>query len=311
MKSRLPKVMHRLLGIPLIMHVIRILESAGVPMSRQVVVTGHGREILESYLSGRGFRTVCQEEQLGTGHAVACTEKLLSGVGGQILIICGDTPLFRPQTIAKFLLAHYDGKCDLSILTAEFDDPTGYGRIVRDENGKLVGITEEKDADENIKAVREVNTGTYIVRGDQVFELLEKVGCENAQGEYYLTDIVSLGLEAGLDVCAFQLASEEEALGVNSRQQLALAEGVLLGRIRDKHMAAGVTFSMPETTYIEPDVEIGKDSIIGSHCVLKGKTRIGESTMVYPFSYLDNFSCNPGSIIGPFAKETLPEPDDG
>ena len=149
MKSRLPKVMHRLLGIPLIMHVIRILESAGMQRSRQVVVTGHGREILESYLSGTGVRTVCQEEQLGTGHAVASTRNALSGEGGQILIICGDTPLFRPQTIAKFVHAHYYGKCDLSILSAEFDDPTGYGRIVRDKNGKVVAITEEKDVYDN------------------------------------------------------------------------------------------------------------------------------------------------------------------
>ncbi len=300
MKSKHPKVMHCLLGIPLLEHVTRTLEAAGIPRNHHVVVVGHGKAEVERYLSGTGVQVAYQQEQLGTGHAVSSAREHLQDFCGDLLIICGDTPLFKSDTLLAFINAHKRHACDISILSADFKDPTGYGRIIRDKGKELKGIIEEKDADEKIRSIREVNTGTYLVKGHKVFDILSKVGCGNAQGEYYLTDIVHLGLSDGLHVEAFKFADEEEALGVNSRMQLAAAEEILLDRIRRSHMSAGVTLSLPGTIYIEPDVIIGPDSFIGANTVLRGQTVIGEGAKIYPFSYLENYTCPAGARVGPF-----------
>ena len=311
MKSKHPKVMHCLLGIPLVEHVIRTLEAAGIPRKNHVVVVGHGKAEVEGYLSGTGSQVAYQEEQLGTGHAVSSARQHLQDFSGDVLIICGDTPLFKAETLRAFMKAHKSHACDISILTADFKDPTGYGRILRSKGGRLKGIIEEKDADEKIRALTEVNSGTYLVKSGKVFDILSKVGCCNAQGEYYLTDIVHLGLSDGLQVEAFKFADEEEALGVNSRMQLAAAEEILLDRIRRAHMEAGVTLSLPGTIYIESDVIIGQDSFIGANTVLRGKTVIGEGARVYPFSYLENYSCPVGARVGPFEHLVGSLKDDG
>ena len=304
MKSRRPKVMHCLLGAPLISHVIGVVEGAGIASGHQIVVAGHGRQMVEKYLAGMGVRVAYQAEQLGTGHAVLCAEKAFRGFNGQMLIICGDTPLFKPETLKAFINAHENSEGDLSILSAEFDEPAGYGRIVRDSQGRLTAVVEEKDAGPSIKKIREVNTGTYLVRASVIFHLLEQVGCNNAQGEYYLTDTVELGLKAGLNVNAFKFAGPEEALGVNSRYQLSVAEGIMLSRIRTAHMEAGVTINMPETVYIEPSVRIGADALISPPCVLKGRTEIGGGSVIGPFSYLEDFICGPGTVIEPYSRKS-------
>ncbi len=301
MKSKRPKVMHCLLGRPLLDHVMTVLEQAGISRHNQVVVAGHGRDVVEKHISSMEVTFVYQHRQLGTGHAVLCARRRFHDFDGNIMIICGDTPLFLPETIQRFIAAHVENKNDVSILSAEFQDPSGYGRIVRLPDGAVQAIIEQKDADQSVRRITEVNTGTYLARSDILFTLLERVDCNNAQGEYYLTDIVQLGIRDGLNVGAFPLAAEEEALGVNSRAQLARAEAILLDRIRLAHMEAGITLIMPETIYIEPDVVIGPDTVIWSNVLLKGKTCIGESSIIHAFSCLENFSCGPGTVVEPFS----------
>ncbi len=309
MKSRRPKVMHCLLGKPLISHVTDVLSEAGISSEMQVVVAGHGRDVLEKYLKGTEINTVVQERQLGTGHAVLCAKAAFSDFHGDILIICGDTPLFRHETLRRFIRAHAEAAGDLSILSAEFEDAAGYGRIVRDQWGNITGIVEEKDADSKIREIKEVNTGTYLVSAPAIFNLLENLNCDNAQGEYYLTDIVALGLSKGLKVRAFNLAEPEEALGVNSRYQLSMAEDIMLSRIRIAHMDAGVTVSMPDTVYIEPSVIIEPDVVIGPHVVLKGETVIGRGSFVGAFCLLNDFRCESHATLEPYS--TLGRERDG
>ncbi len=299
MKSRLPKVLHCLLGQPILGHVISLLDRLGISTDHQVVVVGHGREIVSKYLVDLNVNIVYQEQQLGTGHAVSCTRSFFSGFSGPILIICGDTPLFTKATLDRFVNAHLEARTAVSILSATFKDPTGYGRIIRGEDGHLMAIIEEKDAEPQVKKIREVNTGTYLVDSSVIFQLLEQVDSDNAQGEYYLTDVVGIALDQGFRVQAFDFAREEEAFGVNSRYQLAVAESIMLQRLRIAHMDAGVTISMPDTVYIEPTVVIESDVIICSHTVLKGRTRIGRGAVVGSHSYLDGYECPPEYILAP------------
>ncbi len=307
MKSRLPKVMHCLLGVPMLRHVMEAVKDAGIPYPRQVVVAGHGGQMVENYSAGLGVKLVYQKEQLGTGHAVLTARDIFKDQRCQILIICGDTPLFRKDTLEGFIEAHKSSDAGVSILSALFSDPTGYGRILRDENGNLLSIVEEKDASPEVRAIREVNTGTYLVRSDLIFDLLEQVDSDNAQGEYYLTDVVEIALKAGIKVHAFDLADEEEALGVNSRAQLSLAEGIMLDRIRAFHMGNGVTISMAHTVYIEPSVAIEPDVTIGPYTVLKGKTRIHGGAIIGPYSFLEDFDCASDTILAPYTIKTPDE----
>ncbi len=299
MKSSLPKVLHRLLGLPLLGHVVDLLKVVGVDSI--FVVVGHGAEKVRETFKGWPVTFVIQKEQLGTGHAVKTSETALAQRHGQVLIMCGDAPLFLPKTLENFIHSHKDSGNKLSILSARFSDPTGYGRIIRDKAGRFKKIVEEKDASPSERAISEVNTGTYLVDKDVLFEVVQKIGCDNAQGEFYLTDIVELASGSGYGVDAFSLASEEEALGVNSRSQLATAERILLSRVREKWMAEGVTFSMPETTYIEKDVKIGKDTLVGPFCILKGSTVIGEGVQIGAHSFIQDTRVPAGAKIKPYS----------
>ncbi len=299
MKSSLPKVLHRLIGQPLLAHVIDILEDAGV--NDIYVVVGHGADRVVEAFKDYSIHFVRQDRQLGTGHAVKIAEPALSHLVGEILIICGDTPLFRSETLARFVKNHNESRNGVSILSAHLSEPTGYGRIIRDSSGRFKKIVEEKDASFEEKRVSEVNTGTYLVDKDLLFELVKRIDCDNAQGEFYLTDIVELATISGHRVGAFCLASHEEALGVNSRNQLAEAERVLLSRIRDKWMAQGVTISMPDTVYLEKSVTIGKDTCIGPFSMLKGATTIGEGVEIGAHSIIQDAEIPSGSIVDPYS----------
>ena len=299
MKSCIPKVLQRLLGIPLLAHVLDLLKVVGV--DSVFVVIGHGAEQVKESFSDWPVNFVVQREQLGTGHAVAISEEALTCSCGHVLIMCGDTPLFLPSTLQKFISFHMDSGNKLSILSARFSNPTGYGRIIRNGLGRFKKIVEEKDASSAEQEITEVNSGTYIVDKEVLFELVQKIGCDNAQGEFYLTDIVELASSSGYRVDAFPLASEEEALGVNSRTQLATAERILLKRIREKWMSEGVTFSMPETTYVEKGVKIGKDTIVGPCCILKGSTVIGEGVEIGPHSFIEDTNIPAGTTVEPFS----------
>ncbi len=299
MKSSVPKVLHEVLGRPLLGHVIELLK--GLNIGRVVTVVGHGANSVKSYLSPFGAETVVQEEQLGTGHAVSCAETALSNFSGHVLIICGDTPLFFKSTMEEFIRLHIQSDNILSVLSSDFVVPFGYGRIVRDAGGRFLGICEEKDAEQHIRAITEVNTGTYLVHSDFLFSALNGLDNDNAQKEYYLTDIVEIAVSLDKKTDAFCLASEEEALGVNSRFQLSQAEGILLGRIRKALMDQGVTLQNARTIYIEPSVIIEPDVLVEPCCVLRGNTRIGAGSRIGAHSYLSHAEIAPATSVPPFS----------
>ncbi len=300
MKSEIPKVLHNLLGKPIIEYVLESLKV--LPVEKTCVVIGHGAPLLKEFLKSWSVEIVHQEEQLGTGHAVLCCKNNFQDFAGDILITCGDTPLFRKEVLKAFYKNHCDSGSVISILSCKMDDPKGYGRIKRNEAGDFYSIVEEKDADPEERKICEVNTGSYIVKTKELFELLGSVKSDNAQGEYYLTDIVSIGKEKGLKVYAFPIATQEDSFGVNSRAQLAQAEKILLSRIRESLMNEGVTFSMPETTYIEPTVIIGRDSFIGPHSILKGRTQIEKGAFLEGFCYIEDSRVYSGEVIKAFSK---------
>ncbi len=299
MKSEVPKVMHHLLGRPIIAYVLDLLKN--LDMAIRVVVIGHGGGLVRDYLAGQGVELVMQEQQLGTAHAVLCAERALKEFCGRVLIICGDTPLLREGTLASFMRAHERSGRSLSILTACLKDPGGYGRILR-SGGEIQAIVEERDASEAERSITEVNTGIYAVDSGFLFNALDGIGCENAQGEYYLTDIVGIAVSRGISVGGISLAAEDEIWGVNSRLDLARAEDVMLDRIRRAWMEVGVTFELYRSVYIEPGVILSRDVTIGPHVVLKGRTKIGEGARLGAFSYLEGVEIPPGSQVPPFSK---------
>ena len=306
MRSEIPKVMHRLLGRPLIGYVLGLLKN--LDMALKVVVIGHGSELVRDYLAGQQVELVMQEQQLGTGHAVLCARTALKEFCGKVLILCGDTPLLKEGTLASFMRAHERSGRSLSILTAYLKDPGGYGRILRSasDRAEVQGIVEERDATEAERSLTEVNTGTYAVDSEFLFDALGSIGCKNAQGEYYLTDIVGIAVSRGIPVGAISAAAEDEVWGVNSRMDLARATDIMLDRIRKSWMEAGVTFELYRSVYIEPGVMLSRDVTIGPHVVLKGGTRVGEGAELGAFSYLEGVEVPPGTRVPPFSKLIVP-----
>jgi len=302
MKSEVPKVMHHLLGKPIIGHVLDLLRNLDI--GPRVVVAGHGGDLVRDYLKKTDIKLVVQEQQLGTGHAASCAKAALGEFHGNVLIICGDTPLLKENTLASFMEDHAASGRILSLLTAHLKDPTGYGRVLRSvpEDAQIQGIVEEKDATEAQRRLTEINTGTYAVDSGFLFHALDAVGCDNVQGEYYLTDIVSIAVSEGVSAGAVSAAAEDEARGINSRTELAGAETILLDRIRKNWMEFGVSFELYKSIYIEPDVMLSRDVTIGPHVVLKGRTTVGEGAKLGAFSYLEGVQVPPGSIIPPFSR---------
>ena len=297
MKSDLPKVLHPLLGRPLLGHVVETVRGLGI--SDIVAVIGHGRTLVEEFLKEESVKAAVQEQQLGTGHAVACALPQIDPDVQSVLILCGDTPLFKASTLRALLDSHEEQGCDISVLSSRFADPTGYGRIVRDNEGRLKAIVEQKDASGDELSIKEINSGTYVVRRTVLEELLPSIKNKNAQGEYYLTDIVALGLSKRLKVEAFSLAEEQETLGVNSRYQLSQAEEILLERLRRGLMDSGVTLMMARTIYVESDVQIESDVIIEPYCMLRGRSYIGKGARIGAGSILTDVRVPPGAAIAP------------
>ncbi len=278
MKSALPKVAHRILGVPMVSYVVRAAEEAGC--ERIVVTTGHGAEAVEGLLPG--VECVRQDRQLGTGHAVMCAREVLEGATGSLLVLSGDSPLVRPATLAALVKAREESGTGLSALTARVPDPAGYGRVVRDEAGDLTAIVEDKDCSDEQREIEEINTGAYCFDAPVLFKHLDRLTTENVQGELYLTDMVGLFVAKGLGVVSMFVEDFREMLGVNSRVQLAEAAKVMQRRINEEHMLSGVTITDPELVWIGPDVEIGRDTEILPMTFLMGATRIGERAVVGP-----------------------------
>lgn len=276
MKSKYPKVVHKVCGKEMVNHVIDTSKEAGV--EDVIVVLGHGADSVEKVLHD-GVSTVMQTEQLGTAHAVRMAEEYIND-DDTIVVLCGDTPLIKEDTLKKLFDFHVKNECHTTVLTTVVDDPTGYGRIIRDENGDLLKIVEQKDATDEEKAVCEINSGIYCFNGKSLKESLALINNDNAQGEYYLPDTIKIMNEKGLKVGAFAGSTIEELMGVNSRVQLSQAEAAMRKRINEKHMDNGVTIIDPSNTYIESDVEIGSDTIVYPGAMLIGNTVIGEECII-------------------------------
>ncbi len=301
MRSATAKVLHPLLGRPLLAYPLEACAKAG--LGRVVVVVGHQADEVRAALGATGATFVVQAEQLGTGHAVLCAREALEGFSGTALVLCGDVPLLRPETLERLAATHRDAGAKITVLTMELDDPTGYGRLVRDADGWVERIVEEADATEAERAIREVNTGTYAVELPWLWEALARVGRDNAQGEVYLTDAVALAAREGA-AAAVALADPGEALGVNSRVQLAEAGRILRDRIHRAWMEAGVTLEDPATTWIEPGVELEPDVTLGPGVRLEGATRVATGARIDTGAVLVNALVGPGAHVKPYCVVT-------
>lgn len=279
MKSKLYKVLHSVCGKPMVSHVLDTVRQANC--ERAVVVVGHGAEAVQSAL-GESVEYALQAEQLGTGHAVMQAKPNLGDEDGITVVICGDTPLVRPETVEAMIAEHTSRGAAATVLTAVFDDPTGYGRVLRDEQGRVLRIVEHKDCSAEEAAVREINTGTYCFDNRKLFQALELVTNRNAQGEYYLTDVIGILQRQGETVAASVTSDNAEAIGVNDRVALGEAERFMRLRINARHQLNGVTLIDPSQTYIGADVSIGADTIIYPGTVLSGRTTIGSDCEIGP-----------------------------
>ncbi len=278
MCSKYPKVIHKICGKPMINLVI---ETAKELSEEVAVVLGYGAEMVKPLLPPE-VKIFIQQQQLGTAHAVMAALDFVKSAE-EILILYGDMPLITTRTLRKALEFQNQGKFDATIVSTELDDPTGYGRIVRDESGRFLRIVEEQDAQEE-KAIKEVNTGVYIFRTQKLIEVLPAVKPDNKKNEYYLTDV--LGLLK--NVFVFRVDKPVEFLGINNRIQLAQAEKIMRMQILERLMLSGVTIIDPETTYIDADVRIGRDTVIYPMTIIEGQTEIGEDCVIGPMTRLVN-----------------------
>lgn len=313
MKSDRPKVLHQVADKTMVEHVLAATQA--VKPDKVITIVGHGAtDVLAALPEKVGY--VKQEEQLGTGHAVKIAETLLKNLHGMTLVIAGDTPLIRPETLVDLFDYHQAERATATILTAIAPDPTGYGRIIR-EDGQVAKIVEQKDANDFEKSVQEINTGTYVFDNRALFEALSNLTTDNAQGEYYLTDVIEIFKDDAKKVAAFVLDDFDESIGVNDRVALATAEKLMRQRINTQHMVNGVTLIDPATTYIGADVTIGADTVIEPNVVLKGHTEIGKGVRITAGSRIESSRLEnetevrqstvehsvleKGSNVGPFA----------
>ncbi|MDT2739773.1 bifunctional UDP-N-acetylglucosamine diphosphorylase/glucosamine-1-phosphate N-acetyltransferase GlmU [Enterococcus canintestini] len=277
MKSKLYKVLHPVCGKPMVEHIINRVEET--KPKEIITIVGHGAEMVKEQLGDRSEYAL-QAEQLGTGHAVMQAAQFLEGKKGTTLVISGDTPLLTTATLNNLFEYHQGKNASATILTAQAPNPTGYGRIIRDHVGIVEKIVEQKDASPEEVRVKEINTGTYCFDNELLFDALSKLNTDNAQGEYYLTDIIEILKSEGKIVAAYQTEDFDESLGVNDRVALAQANRIMRNRINHQHMLNGVSFINPEATYIDASVKIGAETVIEPGVYLKGQTVIGSECLI-------------------------------
>jgi bifunctional UDP-N-acetylglucosamine pyrophosphorylase/glucosamine-1-phosphate N-acetyltransferase len=298
MKSRLPKVLHEAAGLPLIDLVLRAADSLA-PKSTTVVV-GHFADQVTAALAKRlGLRFALQEPQLGTGHALMQAEPHLRGSTGTLVLLYGDVPLLRSATLLSLVDAHRAGNAAATVITARIDDPRGYGRIVR-TNGRIAAIVEDKDATEAERKIDEINSGIYAFDLGPLFASLASLRTANAQGEYYLTDLIRAYVDRRLTVETLRLEDPREITGVNSRKELADVTAILNASRNEALMAAGVTIVDPASAWIGPDVSVGPDTIIHPNVHLEGRTRIGSGCVIHASVRIVDSSIDDGVVINNF-----------
>ena len=316
MKSELPKVLHPLGGKALLLHALHA--ARGLSPGIIAIVIGHGGAAVREAEPATDITWVVQKRQLGTGHAVLSAQPAFNDFGGDVLILSGDVPLIRKETLQHLVSEHRRRRAALTLLTARLVEPKGYGRILRNDLGRIVGIIEEKDATPEQRQIDEVNAGIYVVAAPFLFAALPAVKNNNRQGEYYLPDIVGIGLSQQKSIETVDVEDSSEMMGINSREELAAMEKNLRQRTNQKWLLAGVTLKDPDTTYIDEEVTIGKDTVIGPNTQLCGKTVIGSGCRIDGSAFVTDAmigdqvhlrfsvvltSCQVerGAIIGPFA----------
>lgn len=294
MKSKLPKVLHPVIGEPMVLHVVEALKGAGI--EKIIAVLGYGAGQVEEVLQGQAD-FVYQNEQLGTGHALLqALPKLMEYGGGECLVVCGDTPLLAGETLVQLRQEHLDKNAKATILTAMMEDPTGYGRIVK-EKGRVVSIIEEKDAPPEVLCLKEINTGAYCFDIEWLKNGLNQLKPVNAQGEYYLTDVISYLVSEKQMVATWTVQDPFEAMGVNNRVQLAEAHARLKRQILREHMLNGVTIVDPASTFIGPWVEIAQDVVLEPGVILEGKTIIEEDCTIGPWTRITDCRIGRGTQV--------------
>lgn len=280
-----PKVLHEIMGKTLLGYVLDNVKNF---VSEEFVIVGHHAQEVENFVKNNytDARTVLQTPQLGTGHAVSMVCPYLENFDGVVLILCGDTPLIKEETLKEFVNFHLAQNSDLTVMSTIFDNPANYGRIIRDKDNSLKCIVEEKDATLEQKAVKEVNAGIYCLNWGKVKSAFSQLKTNNAQGEYYLTDIIAWGKEQKLNVNAYILQDSNEIYGINSRINLAQAGKIMNKRNLEKYMQNGVTIVDPDSTWISEDTEIGQDTIIYPSTYIEGKNKIGKNCKIGPCAHL-------------------------
>jgi bifunctional UDP-N-acetylglucosamine pyrophosphorylase/glucosamine-1-phosphate N-acetyltransferase len=316
MKSLRAKVLHRIAGLPMIDYVLRTADALE-PSSTTLVVGYQADDLIEAVAWKSGLRTVAQEPQLGTGHALITAEPMLHGAAGTLVLLYGDVPMLTPQTLRTLLDHHDRSNASMTVLTAVVDDPFGYGRIVR-SGGKIARIVEQRDASAGEREIKEVNSGIYAFDLDGLFSTLRRIAADNAQGEYYLTDLVAIHRKDGRIVETVTVSNADEIRGVNSRAELAETSRLLRQKKNAALMEAGVTIEDPATAYIGPDVVVGPDTIVHPAVTLEGKTTvgagceihsgvrvsnstIGDDVIVFDHCVIVESTIARGARIGPFA----------
>lgn len=287
MKSEKPKVLHTIFGKTLLGYVIDAVNGIGLADENYVIV-GHQSEKVEEFVNANynNAKCVLQSPQLGTGHAVSMVLPYLKDFEGEAIILCGDTPLITSETLLEFVNFHREKNSDITVMSAIFENPTNYGRIIRNSDGSLNSIVEEKDANAEQKAVKEINAGVYCINFAKVKSAFSDLKTNNAQGEYYLTDIIKWGNAQKLSVNAFTLKNNEEIYGINSKANLAEATRLMNARTIRKHLDNGVEIIDPSTTWISPETEIEADTVIYPSCYINGKNKIGKHCKIGPFAHL-------------------------
>ena len=310
MNTRTAKVLHEVCGRPMLAFVLDACREVGV--GKIYVVVGYSAEqVQQQFSSAEDIVWVRQDEQKGTAHAVLCCKEHLREFQGETLILCGDGPLIRAQTLKTLMKKHESEHSAATLATAVLDDPTGYGRIVRDAYGNIQGIVEHGDCTAQQLAIKEVNPSYYLFKNKILFEALEKVKPDNVKQEYYLTDALAVIISAGHKVTAVTAVRPEEAMGVNSRAELSEAGKIMQRRIQRELMNSGVTIVDPDNTWIEAQARIGQDTVIEPFVYIHGDVRIGRRCRVGPFAYLssgavlkDDSTVEPGTVV---SQETMEE----
>jgi bifunctional UDP-N-acetylglucosamine pyrophosphorylase/glucosamine-1-phosphate N-acetyltransferase len=302
MRSELPKVLHEVCGRPMLSYVLNACRLSGV--DRILVVVGHEKEkVVDRFAADHDLVFIEQTEQRGTGHAVMCCREALAGFDGSVLVVAGDMPLVRRETLADLVDVRVERGDALTIATTELDDPTGYGRIVRDARGELISIVEHRDCTDAQLGIQEVNVSYYCFESRRLMDGLSRLTPNPAKGEYYLTELVRIFRDIGEKVSAVVVVAAADALGINSRLDLAMVSRAMQDRIQRALLNDGVSIVDPDNTWVEADVSVGTDTVIYPFSFIGQGATIGEGCRVGPFAHVKpGENCEDGAVVGPSVR---------